>query len=556
MRKIRVVIAKPGLDGHDRGAKVIARALRDAGMEVIYTGLRQTPEQIVAAALQEDADAIGLSILSGAHMHICPRVMELLKEKGLDDVLVVVGGIIPGRGHSEAAGDGREGHLPARQPDAGHHRLHHRPTSGRAWSRSDVTAQAAPRRRQRHDSARHRADVRRRGRAGRRGRRRQEGDREHREPTARHRAGRRRHAGARRLRGRGVHQGQSAELAHIPVLLLTGAFEPIDETRARAVGCDGVLVKPFEPQMVISRVKDLLAGRKPAGCGPPARRRRRRCGSRRRARPRRRRAPASRPADRSRTTSIGSTRRLPASTGTRRRARRAAAPRPSIEVTPAAARAAHGPRPDGLRRDRLAASRLAPATSGGWDPDLPAIRRRSARRRPRDRGRAAARAAPPSRRGRAAPPPPAPRRRADPTPAPRRLQPPAPPAGAGRAPAPAPAPAAGSRVAAPRSGAVAHAAPMPSLAEAVRDAAVAPNSGQPHRAVGTARSQRSTDADGGRDRPPRHRAHGRSGRARRPSSMSPNGSSARKSSESKGVTSASPIAALRYHQRLCLLAST
>ena len=95
MRKIRVVIAKPGLDGHDRGAKVIARALRDAGMEVIYTGLRQTPEQVVAAALQEDADAIGLSILSGAHMHICPKVMQLLAEQGLDDVLVVVGGIIP-----------------------------------------------------------------------------------------------------------------------------------------------------------------------------------------------------------------------------------------------------------------------------------------------------------------------------------------------------------------------------------------------------------------------------------------------------------------------------
>jgi len=95
MDKIRVVIAKPGLDGHDRGAKVIARALRDAGMEVIYTGLRQTPEQIVAAALQEDANVIGLSILSGAHNHICPRVMELLKEKGLEDVLVVVGGIIP-----------------------------------------------------------------------------------------------------------------------------------------------------------------------------------------------------------------------------------------------------------------------------------------------------------------------------------------------------------------------------------------------------------------------------------------------------------------------------
>jgi methylmalonyl-CoA mutase C-terminal domain/subunit len=96
MSRIRVVIAKPGLDGHDRGAKVIARALRDAGMEVIYTGLRQTPEQIVNAALQEDAQVIGLSILSGAHMHICPRVMALLEEKGLrDEVLVVVGGIIP-----------------------------------------------------------------------------------------------------------------------------------------------------------------------------------------------------------------------------------------------------------------------------------------------------------------------------------------------------------------------------------------------------------------------------------------------------------------------------
>lgn len=95
MRRIRVVIAKPGLDGHDRGAKVIARSLRDAGMEVIYTGLRQTPEQIVAAALQEDADAIGVSILSGAHNHVCPRVMALLAEKDAQDVLVVVGGIIP-----------------------------------------------------------------------------------------------------------------------------------------------------------------------------------------------------------------------------------------------------------------------------------------------------------------------------------------------------------------------------------------------------------------------------------------------------------------------------
>ncbi|HKY23047.1 MAG TPA: cobalamin B12-binding domain-containing protein [Vicinamibacterales bacterium] len=95
MNKIRVVIAKPGLDGHDRGAKVIARALRDAGIEVIYTGLRQTPEQIVAAALQEDADVIGLSILSGAHNSICRRLTDLLREKGLDDVLVVLGGIIP-----------------------------------------------------------------------------------------------------------------------------------------------------------------------------------------------------------------------------------------------------------------------------------------------------------------------------------------------------------------------------------------------------------------------------------------------------------------------------
>ena len=94
-RKIRVLIAKPGLDGHDRGAKVIARALRDAGMEVIYTGLRQTPEMIVEAALQEDVDVIGLSILSGAHMAIVPRVMELLRESSQDDVAVLLGGIIP-----------------------------------------------------------------------------------------------------------------------------------------------------------------------------------------------------------------------------------------------------------------------------------------------------------------------------------------------------------------------------------------------------------------------------------------------------------------------------
>jgi methylmalonyl-CoA mutase C-terminal domain/subunit len=94
-RPIRVIVAKPGLDGHDRGAKVIARALRDAGMEVIYTGLRQTPEQIVSAALQEDADVIGLSILSGAHMHICRRVMDLMTAQGLQHVVVLVGGIIP-----------------------------------------------------------------------------------------------------------------------------------------------------------------------------------------------------------------------------------------------------------------------------------------------------------------------------------------------------------------------------------------------------------------------------------------------------------------------------
>jgi methylmalonyl-CoA mutase C-terminal domain/subunit len=94
-RKIRVLIAKPGLDSHDRGAKIVARALRDAGMEVIYTGLRQTPEQIVETALQEDVDVIGLSILSGAHMALFPRIMELLKKKGMDDVLVFAGGIIP-----------------------------------------------------------------------------------------------------------------------------------------------------------------------------------------------------------------------------------------------------------------------------------------------------------------------------------------------------------------------------------------------------------------------------------------------------------------------------
>jgi methylmalonyl-CoA mutase C-terminal domain/subunit len=94
-RKIRVVVAKPGLDGHDRGAKIIARALRDAGMEVIYTGLHQTPEQIVETVIQEDADAVGLSILSGAHMTLVPRVVQLLSEQGVDDVVITVGGTIP-----------------------------------------------------------------------------------------------------------------------------------------------------------------------------------------------------------------------------------------------------------------------------------------------------------------------------------------------------------------------------------------------------------------------------------------------------------------------------
>ena len=94
-KKLRVIVAKPGLDGHDRGAKIVARALRDAGMEVIYTGLRQTPEQIVAAAAQEDADVIGLSILSGAHLPIARRVIELLREQKLDDVRIFIGGIIP-----------------------------------------------------------------------------------------------------------------------------------------------------------------------------------------------------------------------------------------------------------------------------------------------------------------------------------------------------------------------------------------------------------------------------------------------------------------------------
>jgi methylmalonyl-CoA mutase C-terminal domain/subunit len=105
-RRIRVVIAKPGLDGHDRGAKIIARALRDAGMEVIYTGLHQTPEQIVETAIQEDADAVGISILSGAHMTLVPRILDGLHENGVDDVLVVVGGTIPTEDAEELKGLG------------------------------------------------------------------------------------------------------------------------------------------------------------------------------------------------------------------------------------------------------------------------------------------------------------------------------------------------------------------------------------------------------------------------------------------------------------------
>src|SRR6267143_409611 len=146
MRKIRVVIAKPGLDGHDRGAKVIARALRDAGMEVIYMGLRQTPEQIASAALQEDADVVGLSILSGAHNHIVPRLMALLEEKQLDGVMVIIGGIIP-----DVDMPGRSGYEVSR------------------------------------------------------------------------------------------HIKRTPALAHIPVLLLTGAFEPVDEARIAEAGCDGIL---------------------------------------------------------------------------------------------------------------------------------------------------------------------------------------------------------------------------------------------------------------------------------------------------------------------------
>ena len=125
-KKIRVVVAKPGLDGHDRGAKIIARALRDAGMEVIYTGLHQTPEQIVETVIQEDADAVGLSILSGAHMTLVPRIMELLGEQGVDDVVVTVGGTIPSDDIAELKAARRGRGLHSRCADATGDRLHPR----------------------------------------------------------------------------------------------------------------------------------------------------------------------------------------------------------------------------------------------------------------------------------------------------------------------------------------------------------------------------------------------------------------------------------------------
>ncbi len=129
-KKIRVVVAKPGLDGHDRGAKIIARALRDAGMEVIYTGLHQTPEQIVETVIQEDADAVGLSILSGAHMTLVPRIMELLAAQGVDDVIVTVGGTIPADDVEELKAPGRRRGVHAGGFHPAGHRLHPRRRAG------------------------------------------------------------------------------------------------------------------------------------------------------------------------------------------------------------------------------------------------------------------------------------------------------------------------------------------------------------------------------------------------------------------------------------------
>jgi methylmalonyl-CoA mutase C-terminal domain/subunit len=258
-KKIRVVIAKPGLDGHDRGAKVIARALRDAGMEVIYTGLRQTPEQIVAAALQEDADVIGLSILSGAHNHIVPRLMELLKAKGLADYsvrqritahLAALGIDVKGfssrhpmqqiidfiNSNARVRCKGRERMAcqlgPTRKPFPSDNRsvphtillADDSVTIQRVieltFAGEDVDVVAVSD----GDQAIARleslppdivlADIGMPGESG--------------------------YEVAQYIK-------HSSKLSHIPVLLLTGAFEPVDQARASEAGCDGVLQKPFEP---------------------------------------------------------------------------------------------------------------------------------------------------------------------------------------------------------------------------------------------------------------------------------------------------------------------
>ncbi len=276
MQKIRVVIAKPGLDGHDRGAKVIARALRDAGMEVIYTGLRQTPEQIVAAALQEDADVIGLSILSGAHMHICPRVMELLREKGLDDVLVVVGGIIPDVDIPKLkASASRASSCPARRcrRSSTSSSAHVRARAEAAHERARVAAVVPPKLLLADDSVTVQtvieltfADEDMQVIAvgdGQQAIERLEADRPDivlADVSMPERDG---YEVAAHVKG-------DPSLAHIPVVLMTGAFEQLDEARARAVGCDGVLAKPFEPQMVITPVRELL-GRQARARGAAAR---------------------------------------------------------------------------------------------------------------------------------------------------------------------------------------------------------------------------------------------------------------------------------------------
>ena len=145
--KIRVLVAKPGLDGHDRGAKVIARALRDAGMEVIYTGLRQTPEMIVNASLQEDVQVIGLSILSGAHNAIVPRVMDLLKQNKMDDVLVLVGGIIPDQDIEGLKRIGVAGYLSARHSHGRHREVHPRARKAARCARRLVPRGSLTRRR-------------------------------------------------------------------------------------------------------------------------------------------------------------------------------------------------------------------------------------------------------------------------------------------------------------------------------------------------------------------------------------------------------------------------